>query len=355
MSAVLLGIGTATPDAELWQADAASIAAGLMGVTDRRRRAVAALYEQSGVDVRRTAIGEGTDAGFFEVPARAGVDGPGTGARVSRYREVAPALAEAACLDGLRASATDPGRVTHLVTVSCTGFHAPGVDVELIRRLGLPATVQRTHVGFMGCHGAINGLRVAAALAESDPDAVVLLCCVEICSVHFQYRPHNGAATANALFGDGAAACVVAGRGDGPRLARFGAVLIEDSLGEMGWKIGDHGFEMSLSARVPALLRERVGAWVDGWLAGAGLSRGDVGSWAVHPGGPRIVEGVRESLGLEPGAVAASLEVLRTHGNMSSPTVLFIARRMLEAGAAMPMVGLAFGPGLGGEAFLLRA
>jgi predicted naringenin-chalcone synthase len=121
----------------------------------------------------------------------------------------------------------------------------------------------------------------------------------------------------------------------------------------MGWRMGDHGFVMSLSARVPNLLRDHVAGWVDGWLADNGLERGAVASWAVHPGGPRIVEGVRTALGLEPERVAESMSVLRTHGNMSSPTILFIIRRMLEQGGALPMAALAFGPGLAGEVMLL--
>lgn len=347
--AVLRGIGTATPRFELEQGRAAEIAAGLMVLSERRGRALGALYAQSGVETRRTMIAEGGATDFF---VRGGTD-PTTGERIERYRAVAPVLAAEACVDCFERAGVLAGSVTHLVVVSCTGFHAPGVDFELIRRLGLSSRVQRTMVGYMGCHGAVNGLRVAAAIAGSDPAAVVLVCCVELCSVHFQYEPVAGAVTANALFGDGAAACLVTGRGEGPRLRAFGANMFEDSQDEMGWRIGDHGFVMSLSARVPALLEAGVGDWVDAWLGEQHMSRGDVGSWAVHPGGPRIVEGVRLALGLDHNAVADALDVLRTHGNMSSPTILFIIRRMLERGAVLPMVALAFGPGLAGEALLI--
>lgn len=349
--AVLRGIGTATPRFDLGQDRAAEIAAGLMELTDRRGRSLAALYAQTGVVTRQTVIAEEGESTFF-VP---GCADPTTAARMERYRAVAPGLASGACDDCLRRAGVQAAAVTHLVTVSCTGFHAPGVDFELIRRLGLSSRVQRTMVGYMGCHAAVNGLRVAAAIASSDPSAVVLLCCVELCSIHFQYEPVEGAVTANALFGDGAAACLITRTGDGPRLRAFGANLFENSQDEMGWRIGDHGFVMSLSARVPTLLREGVGGWVDAWLAEQGLDRGSVGSWAVHPGGPRIVESVRVALGLERGAVSDALDVLRTHGNMSSPTILFIIRRMLDRGAALPMVALAFGPGLAGEALLIES
>lgn len=350
MTAVLHAIGTATPGFDLEQSQAAVIAAELMRLNEKRGRSLATLYAQSGVRTRQTVIAEDGRSTFFP---DSGQDGPGTGARMERYRAVAPGLAEAACREAIERSGISPGSVTHLVLVTCTGFHAPGVDVGLVRSLGLSTQVQRTTVGYMGCHGAVNGLRVAAALAASDPGAVVLLCCVEICSVHFQYRPVDGAVTANALFGDGAAACVISGKGDGVRLRAFGSMLFEGSEDEMGWRIGDHGFVMSLSAKVPGLLRDHVGAWVDRWLDGLGMRREDVGSWAVHPGGPRIVEGVRQALGLSTEAVADALAVLESHGNMSSPTILFILRRMLEQGKGLPVVALAFGPGLAGEAVLI--
>lgn len=327
---VLRGIGAATPDFCVDQRRAAEIAAGLMGADDRRRRSLGVLYQQTGVERRQSAVEESGPAALF---AGVSSDGPGTDARMRRYREAAPGLAERACREALHEAGVEAAAITHLVVVSCTGFHAPGVDAELVTRLGLPAGVQRTVVGFMGCHGAINGLRVASAFASADPNAEVLLCCVEICSVHFQYKPADGAVTANALFGDGAAACIVSARGDGPRLSAFGARMFPDSGGEMGWRVGDHGFVMSLSARVPVLLREGVAAWMDAWLGGLGRSRDGVGSWAIHPGGPRIVEAVRASLGLGPDATEDALAVLRAHGNMSSPTILFILRRMLARGA----------------------
>jgi len=352
MSGVLLGIGTAVPDAALHQTDAIRMAGELMGAKGRRLRAVESLYAHSGVETRWTSIAEGGRSTYFGIGEES-AGGPTTGDRMRKYASVAPSLAERAAVDALRNSGMDAGAITHLVTVSCTGFAAPGVDIELIGRLGLRRSVQRTHVGFMGCHGAINGLRVANAIAAGEPGSVVLLCCVEVCSVHFQYEPKNGAATANALFGDGAAACVVGGNGPGPRLASFGAVLVDDSLGEMGWVIGDHGFEMSLSAKVPLVLERSVGPWVDKWLAEEGLDRSDIAGWAIHPGGPRIVEAVRWSLGLDGSAVAASLEVLTRFGNMSSPTVLFVLERVLEKTQGR-VVAMAFGPGLAGEGVLIE-
>src|SRR5262249_12520022 len=199
-------------------------------------------------------------------------------------------------------SGLPPGQLTHLVTVSCTGFHAPGADVELIRELGLSRDVQRTHVGYMGCHGALNGLRVAAAFAAADPNARVLLCAVELCSLHYHYGWDPQRIVANALFSDGAAAVVAGGSGgDGTwRVDRTVSYMLPGSANAMSWKIGDHGFEMTLSRRVPDLIARHLRPWLEGWLSAEGLSVEAIGSWAVHPGGPRILSAVEEALALPP-------------------------------------------------------
>jgi predicted naringenin-chalcone synthase len=126
-----------------------------------------------------------------------------------------------------------------------------------------------------------------------------------------------------------------------------------DSAEAMTWRIGDHGFRMTLSARVPELIQTHLRGWLTGWLAEQGLERSDIASWAVHPGGPRILDAVESALGLEPEQNAVARSVLREHGNMSSPTILFILDRMRREGARGPCVALAFGPGLAVEVALL--
>jgi predicted naringenin-chalcone synthase len=248
--------------------------------------------------------------------------------------------------------------VTHLVTVSCTGFYAPGVDATLIRTLGLPPTVQRTHIGYMGCHGAFNGLCAANAFSTAEPNAHVLLCAVELCTLHYHYNRDVQSVIANALFGDGAAAIVgasdVLALADAWRVAATGSCLIPDSQTAMTWTIGDHGFEMSLSKAVPRLIAQHLRPWLEDWLHRQGVAVDEVGSWAVHPGGPRILDAVEESLGLPRGATDVSRAVLAEHGNMSSPTILFILDRLRAADAPRPCVALGFGPGLMAEALLLR-
>ncbi len=266
------------------------------------------------------------------------------------------------------------------MTVSCTGFFAPGIDVALIEGLALPRTVERIQVGFMGCHGAINGLQVAEAIVRARPESRVLLCAVELCSLHYCFEWEPSRAVGNAVFADGAAALVVAAgpirasvNGNGStaaaaangsaigggadaagrwRIAATGSCLIPNSTDDMTWRIGDRGFEMYLSPLVPDVIKEHLREWLAGWLAKQGVTIESVGSWAVHPGGPRILSAVEEALGLPRSATAMSREILATCGNMSSPTVLFIIERLQAAGCPRPCVALGFGPGLTAEAAL---
>jgi predicted naringenin-chalcone synthase len=209
----------------------------------------------------------------------------------------------------------------------------------------------------MGCHGALNGLRVARALAATEPGSRVLLCAAELCSLHFRYGGDAGQSVTNALFADGAAALLAAPASEAPRGAwrvrASGSVLIPDTEEAMTWRVGDHGFEMTLSPDVPALIRGRLAHWFQAWLSRHGLRPGDVASWAVHPGGPRVLDAVSDAFHLAKGALDDSRAVLASYGNMSSPTVLFILDRLIARRAPRPCVALGFGPGLVAEAALI--
>ena len=364
----LSGIGTAVPPRVLGQADAAESSRAFCAGDAKQARALRILYGRSGVETRNTVVLR-ADKGTLEerlpfYPEASGPEdrGPTTGQRMALYEAEAPPLAELAARRALEDASTPVGAITHLVTVSCTGFFSPGIDATLIDALGLPRTVHRTHVGFMGCHGALNGLRVAASQA-GETEARVLLCAVELCSLHFAYGWNREMMVANALFADGAAAVVgmLAQNGaahtpapdPGWSVQAQGTFLMPRSGDAMSWRIGDHGFRMTLSPTVPELIRTNLGGWLTGWLQQQGLGVGDVGSWAVHPGGPRILTAVEDALDLENGILEVSREVLRRHGNMSSPTVLFILERLRKQRAPLPCVALAFGPGLVVEAMLV--
>lgn len=361
MSLVVLGIGTATPDRSIAQGDAATLAAGFNNAAPGRERTLAAIYRQTRIKSRGSVLleppaEEPFAQSFYPRATATGDAGPTTSERMERYRQAAGPLARAAAARAIAASNVSPTAVTHLVTCSCTGFASPGVDLDVVQGLGLAAGVQRTHVGFMGCHGAFNALRVAAAFATADPTACVLVVCVELCSLHFQYGAKSDYVVANSIFADGAAALVGVGaghvRGAAPgswRIVGQGSRILPDSADHMAWRIGDHGFEMSLSAQVPAAIAEHIQPLVAAGLAAHGLAPADVRSWAVHPGGPRVLLSVAEALALDADALDTSHHVLAAHGNMSSATILFILERLIATGAPTPCVALAFGPGLTAE------
>jgi predicted naringenin-chalcone synthase len=366
----LLGIGTAVPPNTLSQADAARHASvqqagvpassGVGSDTDHvaGNRSIRALYRRAGVRSRGSVLlGDGgTLDAFFPTDAR---HGPSTGDRLAVYRRHAGGLARRAAGGALVASGVSPDAITHLVTASCTGFDAPGVDFDLIEGLRLPRDVRRTHVGFMGCHAAVNALAVASAFASQDPGLRVLVCCVELCSLHYSYEAEPDRRVANALFADGAAAAVVGAATStrAPAIRGFASTVLPDSADLMSWSIGNHGFEMRLSPRVPDRLAEEVPAWIEAMLRTHRLTIPGIRSWAIHPGGPRVLGALTEALDLPEGSDEHSRAVLASHGNMSSATVLFIIDRLLRdrarEGSALPLLAAAFGPGLAGEAMLL--
>ncbi len=353
----LLGIGTAVPPHAIRQADAAEIAQALTCSSRDEAQYYRDVYHAVGVETRHSAV---LDASEGDLAARQSFyarDSPTTGARMRRYESGASDLAQEASARALANARVSPDRITHVVAVTCTGFYSPGLDIALIKRLGLRRGVERTQVGFMGCHGAINGLRVARSFVGADPSACVLLCCAELCSLHHQYDLDPSTIIANALFADGAAAvvCVAADEFNESayRVVATGSTLVEDSEDVMSWRIGDHGFAMTLSTKVPKLIARHLRPWLDGWLDSHGLRVDGVPAWAVHPGGPRILSAFSEATGVGREGVEASYRVLARYGNMSSPTVLFVLDELRKDGCTRPCVAMAFGPGLAVEAALL--
>jgi predicted naringenin-chalcone synthase len=249
--------------------------------------------------------------------------------------------------------------ITHLVTVSCTGFSAPGFDYHLVKELGLNPGVHRFHIGFMGCFAAFPALKLAHSLCLSQPGAKVLIVDVEICTLHFQKNFEPDTVVANALFADGAAAALVT---DDPRLEKrsrlvlsdFATRLIPGSDKEMAWIIGEHGFDMKLSAYVPRLIENNIQTILDELFVQAGWTRDQSLLWAVHPGGRAILDKTAAVLGLAEGALDVSYKVLANYGNMSSATIFFVLKAILEGPGAGPLFACAFGPGLTVESALME-
>jgi predicted naringenin-chalcone synthase len=379
MVTAIVGIGKCAPSFKLTQDEAFQSAQMYCGGSEKQKRALRHLYGRSTIKTRGVvrdnmvplfAIDEAPSNGlietFFSPPRTISDLGPTTGERMIRYEREVASLATEACVsafDDMRRHVTsaeqrtlNPSDISALVTVSCTGFYSPGFDIELVNRLKLNRGIARTHVGFMGCHGALNGLRIADALSKSSSsNGYVLLCAAEICSIHFHYGWNSDNLLANSLFADGAASLLLA-PSQGPEnwcLVNSASHVVPDSLDAMSWKVQDDGFAMTLSSAVPALIQSHLRSWLENWLSSLGLTFADIEAWAIHPGGAKIVEAVRQSLDLPESAVSHSLGVLQEFGNMSSPTVLFILEKIRESLGCVPTVVLAFGPGLTIEAAYL--
>ena len=339
--AVIAGVGTAVPPLvrqdELWSGFFAGHYAGPgRGLAQR-------IFANAGVVTRHAAVS----------PLLEDVSGWPTAARMQRYLTEAMPLGKEAVGAALAGAGVPPDRIGLLVVCSCTGYVTPGLDILLARDLGLAGDCQRLFVGHMGCYAALPGLATAADFVAVHRRPAVLLC-TELASLHVQAPTvETDQMVAHALFSDAAAAVVVTPDGPGYQVVRVGSLTDPSTADHMTWDITDLGFRMGLSPRVPDVLARHVAGFVAGLLAGAGLDLSDVDGWAVHPGGPHILDVVQRELALPPEALAPSREVLASHGNCSSPTVLLIVERLRRLGRR-PVVAMAFGPGLTLYAALLR-
>lgn len=357
MSARITSIGTALPATSAPQPELRAFFARQPGADRLTRRLIGGAFDASGIQTRHTALESlaGSPDGVF-IDEDGTLLSPTTGVRNDLYRRAAPPLAAAAARDALTRGDVAADQITHVITVSCTGFFAPGLDYHLVRDLGLPPDVERTHLGFMGCAAALPALRLASQIAEGRTRAVVLVVCVELCSLHVRETSDPEQVVAASVFADGAAAALVTA-GDISRdtgglvLDRFATALTREGESDMSWTVGDHGFRMTLSAEVPRIIGREIHDAVDRLLG----DESRPGIWAVHPGGRSVLDRVESGLALQPTALQASRAVLRDCGNMSSATILFILGRLLEDPAVEgPIAALAFGPGLTVESALMH-
>jgi alpha-pyrone synthase len=314
------------------------------------------MAEKSGIEHRHSCLSLAPD---WETGSVLDTDGlyrrgqfSNTAARMRVFETRAPVLATAA-IERLDIG-KERDRITHLIVTSCTGFSAPGLDLEIVERCGLPTSTERTMVGFMGCSAAINALKLARHIVRSEPSARVLVVNLELCTLHFQETLNLGQLLCFLLFADGCAACLVTAEPTGIALDSFRAVLIPDSRELMAWNIRDMGFDMVLSGKVPRAIHDALRAGVDEILDSAPVAAIDC--WAVHPGGHSILDAVERAFELSPQALQASREVLRENGNMSSATVIFVLDALMRS--AVPGArgcAMAFGPGLIAETMLFHA
>ncbi|WP_426182213.1 type III polyketide synthase [Microbacterium sp. TWP3-1-2b2] len=374
-SPVLRSIQTIVPETVLEQEQVRDVFAAQPEISRLAKRIVSASFNGSGIDTRHTVLEELSftadvvEPQFFDRDTGLLLE-PGTKARNEVYiREAGRLFVEAAS----RTLEADPdinaADVTHVITVSCTGFYAPGPDYEIARALGLRDSVRRQHLGFMGCYAAMPALRAASEFCAGDQDAVVLVVSVELCTLHLRSTDDPDMIVATSLFADGAAAGIVTSRtfdSAVPSLAldRFHTGIIPEGKKDMAWTIGDHGFEMVLSTAVPQLIGDHIHdalrpLYAPEELLAEAFENDSIGErvahWAIHPGGRSILDRVQEKLFLTDGQLVPAREVLREYGNMSSATVLFVMRRILEEGAqnGERVAAMAFGPGLTAESALM--
>ncbi len=242
--------------------------------------------------------------------------------------------------------------ITHFIVTTCTGLSAPGLDLELVERCGLNPSVERTVVGFMGCYAGINALKLARHIIRSDPKSRVLLLSLELCTLHLQETDDLEQVLSFLVFGDGAAASLVTAEPVGAALERFHAVLVPETGGLITWHIRELGFDMFLSGQVPGAVGQGLKLMSGEILDGRKPEEIDL--WAVHPGGRSVLDAVEGALALAPDALTASRHVLDRYGNMSSATVMFVLKQLMESGRKGLGCAMAFGPGLTAETMLFR-
>jgi prepilin-type processing-associated H-X9-DG protein len=358
----ITAFGIANPSCKVPQGQIAEFMGNVMTVDARNQRKLRSVFRSSGIQYRYSVLDDYAktrDFTFF--PNNEHFEPfPTTTKRMQSFREHALPLSTEAIKRAL-GDRFDCSDISHLITVCCTGMYAPGLDIEILNAFNLPLSTPRICLNFMGCYAAITALRTADALCSSDPSAKVLVVCTELCSLHFQKEFNDDNLLANALFADGSAAVIVESdtrQRVGLKPLKFQSQVLTEGDREMAWHIGDHGFEMKLSAYVPSLVGKGIRELVATCLRESGLHIEDISYFAIHPGGKRILEVAEKELNIPPARNQYSYDVLRNYGNMSSPTVLFVLREIFnvirDENQGQYILSLAFGPGLTIEMMLLQ-
>ena len=325
------------------------------------RRKISLLYERSGIEYRHSVIPDfsmqGGERSFF--PDTSDLEPfPTLENRMDKYEESATALSVDAicnCIDGHIGAA----EITCLITVSCTGMSAPGLDISVIQEMGLSSEIQRSSVNFMGCYAAIHALKMADNICRADVNAKVVIVCTELCTLHFQKDCEMDSIASALLFADGSAAALVTGDAaaeKGLQISNFYSEVALHGKKDMAWHLSGRGFLMRLSAYIPQLLQAGMTPLLQKALKAGGHERGSITHWAIHPGGKKILETIGRELDLSKEDLEPSFDVLRGHGNMSSSTILFVLKNIMERmnGKEGKIFAAAFGPGLTMETLILQ-
>jgi len=357
MNIGIVSIGLANPGKPIEQSTIANFMQRAHQLDDLEARKLSFLYRKSGISTRYSVLSDfekpdSKDFTFFP-NAKDFEPFPGTKARMEVFRQTAPQLCEDAVTNCLSKTEVKPSEITHLILVSCTGMVAPGVELELMKRLDMDDSVERYCIHFMGCYAAFTGLKLADKIVKAEPEAKVMLVTVELCTLHFQKEYVEDNILANSLFGDGAAAALVMRSDSGLKIKSYLSQVIREGEEDMAWGIGDFGFEMRLSKYIPTLLDQGISQLKEKFEEKFKLST--VENFAIHPGGKQILQKVQEAFGLPESVNAHAMDVLKQFGNMSSATILFVLERMMHDDKIQgEILSMGFGPGLTLETLLLQ-
>lgn len=359
----ITAIGTANPTYKRSQLEVAELIADCLHLKPVDKRLLKSVYKASGIAQRYSVLRDySMTPGQFEFfPNEAGKPFPSTAKRMKIYKDNAIHLALQAVKNCFADLSFDKSAITHLITVSCTGMYAPGLDIELIHQLQLNPSLERTAINFMGCYGAFNAIKVANAVCKANPKAVALVVSVELCSIHFQENMTIDNLIANAIFSDGAAAALVQATTHEQKclqLLSFYCDLLPQTTHEMAWNIADKGFDIVLSSYVPEAIESGIQTFLKKLLNQSHLSLADIQLYAIHPGGVKILQACEKALGIDKIQNKYAYQVLQDYGNMSSATVLFVLRAILNDLDIMmhdkTIFSCAFGPGLTLESMILK-
>ena len=357
----IISIATAVPDFCHKQSDILHFMQDIYGLDEADKRKLKFLYDHSGIDTRYSVIKDyGVASGHRTfIPVERDTNFPALEARMEVYDRQAVTVSKKAIHDCLQNFIT-PQEITHLITVSCTGMSAPGLDLQLMGEMELSPNIFRTSVNFMGCYAAIHALKLAKMICDSTDKANVVIVATELCTLHFQKEYTLDNAASSLLFADGCAAVLISNGHTSPNalsLRGFYSHVAQKGKADMAWQLSSKGFLMTLSGYVPQLIQEDINTLVGAALAHNGLSLPDITHWCIHPGGKRILDVIQKQLQLPANALAYSRDILLRYGNMSSPTVLFVLKEMMYNRDDTParILGMAFGPGLTMETFIAES
>lgn len=368
MSTCISAIGTANPQFRFQQQEIYHFMAKACDLNTNNALRLKQIYDHSGIDYRYSVISDfgqsNSQKNNFFGNAEDFEAFPSTRQRMELYQNSASELGLKAAQDCFSNHGEDlKSKITHLISVSCTGMHAPGIDIELIEKLDLNKNVERTCINFMGCYGALNALKVADYICRANENAMVLIVSVELCTLHFQKENTLDNWVANSLFSDGAAAIIVEHQSklnvNKPSLIldTFYSEFLSEAKNEMAWHIADLGFEMKLTSKVPKLILKHIRSISNQLLQKAKLEIRDINDFAIHPGGRKILEAAEVALGFSKEKNHFSYKVLKECGNMSSATIVFVLKKILmekKWNSGEKIMSFAFGPGLTVESMIIK-